>query len=383
MARQLDSILGIFSRIADNTFAKLIPRLALGDLVKAQVRMVKAEHRRGNLDAALLPWATAAIDGKNVATLRWHDLCRVLDLDPRIAKPAEVKRQLKRRFPNVQFCQPKEGQPHALARVHTVTSISSNAAICLYLRPIEGRTNEIGAMPALLKDLKKAYGRTGIIDMVTTDAGNTSLRTAGMITGDLGWDYFSQLSEHGEICQEANRLLGRQNEATSGHKDHDTQNGHVVRYHVWIADLSTDGYLDWTHARQVVRVQRIAEHWATGRKTEGNRYYVTSKGPSELNAKNALTIARGHWRCEEETHWTSDAILGEDQRRLAWSRHPHGVFVVAVLRAMALNILAVARKLSRLGYTEEMPTWRQVMEHFFLVLCAGTLLTDQFDTVSA
>jgi len=49
---------------------------------------------------------------------------------------------------------------------------------------------------------------------------------------------------------------------------------------------------------------------------------------------------------------------------------------------MALNILAVARKLSRLGYGEETPTWRQVAEHFLLVLCAATLNTEAFDAVN-
>jgi len=86
-----------------------------------------------------------------------------------------------------------------------------------------------------------------------------------------------------------------------------------------------------------------------------------------------------HWRCEEETHWTCDAMLQEDRRQLAWSRHPDGVFVVSVLRVIALNILAIARKLSRLGKRLETTTWHQVAQHFLLVLCAATLLTEDFD----
>lgn len=374
---------GLESRIADNTFGKIIPRLELEPLVKRLVGLVKAEHRRGNLAPSRLPVATAAIDGKNVATLHWHDLCRVLELDPNTAKPKQVKKRLKKEFPNVQLCIPREGEPYALARVHTVTSISSQAAVCIYQRPIEGRTNEIGAMPALLKELRVAYGRTGIIAMLTTDAGNTSLGTATMIVEKLGWDYFSQIkSEHGELHKEAVRLLGRRRESTADDSYVDTQNGYVVTYHVWHADLSEQGWLDWTHARQLVRVQRVAEHPTTGHRTIGNRYYVTSKSPSDLGPTDALNISRGHWRCEEETHWTTDVVLQEDRRRLAWSRHPHGVFVVSLLRMMALNILAVARKLSRFGHSKETPTWSQVAEHFLLVLCATTLLTEEFDAVT-
>ncbi len=339
--------------------------------------------QRGCAPPTQLPVATAAIDGKNVATLHWHDLCRVLELDPNTAKPQQVKKLLKKEFPNVQLCIPREGKPYALARVHTVTLVSSPAANCIYQRPIEGRTNEIGALPALLKELRVAYGRTEIISMLTTDAGNTSLGTATLIVENLGWDYFSQMkSEHGELHKEAVRLLSRRRESTADDSYVDTQNGDVVTYHLWREELSEHGWLNWTHARQLVRVQRVAEHPTTGHKTIGNRYYVTSKTASVLQPTDALNISRGHWRCEEETHWTTDVVLQEDRRRLAWSRHPHGVFVVSVLRMMALNILAVARKLSRLGYSKDTPTWHQVAEHFLLVLCATTLLTEEFDELS-
>lgn len=74
--------------------------------MKRLVELVKAEHRHGNLTPTRLPVATAAIDGKNVATLHWHDLCCVLEPDPNTAKPKQVKNRLKKEFPNVQLCIP-------------------------------------------------------------------------------------------------------------------------------------------------------------------------------------------------------------------------------------------------------------------------------------
>ena len=41
---------------------------------------------------------------------------------------------------------------------------------------------------------------------------------------------------------------------------------------------------------------------------------------------------------------------------------------------MALGILAVARRLSRMGYSRETPSWAQVSEHFLLQLCGTVLL---------
>ena len=371
--------MGLDGRIADNTFGKVLPRLQFSDIRASLHRMVKAEHRRGNLAPTVLSDGTGAVDGKNVATLHWHDLCRVLKLEPSEASPDQVKALLAERFPAVQFCVPAQGKPYALARVHTVTLISSTAAMCLHQRQTLGHTNENGSMPELLRELHTAYGRTGLISMLTTDAGNTSLAVATQIR-DYHWDYFMQIkSGQGDLYREAARALNSETTPQPDAALVDQQNGKVVSSRAWQHDLTDQGWLDWTHARQLVRVERTAEDPATGESKVGNRFYVCSRTPDQLGPRRCLKTSRAHWRCENETHWTSDTQLGEDRRRLAWSRHPNGVFVVAALRAIALGILAVARKLSRLGYTSETPSWQQVAEHFLLVLCDSILDTEDFD----
>jgi hypothetical protein len=381
IAKNPEAGLGITQRIADNTFGKVLPRL---DPVELGVRLhalVKAEHRRGTLKPAVLPVGAVAIDGKNVATLHWHDLCRVLELDPSKAQPAEVKALLSERFPEVQFCVPKQGEPYALARVHTVTLVSSKAAVCLHQRPIPGATNEIGAMPDLLEELFVIYGRLHLFEIITTDAGNTSLAVAGQIA-KAGLCYFCQLkSEHGDLFVEAEAALGSLADEEAEWTEGDSQNGKVITHRVWQYDLTEEGWLSWTHARQLVRVQRTVEDPKTGETEIGNRYYVSNRSPTELRPKGCGRLSRSHWRCENETHWTADAELGEDRRRLYWSRHPRGVFVASVLRMIGLAILSVARRLSRLGYSEETPTWEQVSEHFALVLCRSILETESFDAV--
>lgn len=382
MAKKLGGWMGLVKQVADNTFSTLLARLVVTDLLGRLHSLVKAEQRRGNLKPAVLPVGTVAIDGKNVATLRWHDLCRVLELDEVTASVDKVRQELTKRFAQVQLCVPKEGKPYALARVHTVTLISSSAAQCVHQRPIPGRTNEIGAMPELLEELHRAYQHSSLVAMVTTDAGNTSLAVAGKIVG-YGWDYFCQIkSEQGEIYREASRALQnkRAQQADANVSEH--RDGKNVTYRVWCYDLEGEGWLDWTSARQLVRVQRTVVNRKTGKgESVGNRYYVTSKTPTELGPQSCLTISRKHWRCEDETHWSADVMLAEDRRRLSMSRHPNGVFVVGVLRMIALNILAMARKLSRIGTSEKTPSWKQVAEHFFLVLCESILETEAFDAV--
>ena len=392
---------GLTKRIADNTISAVLPRLSLSDLLACLHRMVKAEHRRGNLKPTRLPVGTVAIDGKHTATVHWHDLSSLLkkeqarqakkakkavqstseQLEPTAENLAQLRTLLSEQYPEAQLCIPDVGEPHVKVRVHTATLISSGPAVCLHQRPVPGCTNEIGAMPDLLDELKAIFGRTGIIRRFTTDAGNTSLEVANKIIG-FGCNYFCQMkSIQGDLHAEAKRCLGRRRKAQAQASYTDTQNGDVVEYYLWRTELGEQGWLDWTHARQLIRVQRIADNPRTGKRSVGNRYYVLSQTGDDLSARGALSVSRAHWFCENGTHWTSDAELQEDRRRLAWSRNPRGVLVVAALRKMGLLILAVTRQLSRLGHSRERPSWSDVMQDFFLKLCGSILDTEAFDNV--
>jgi len=381
MALKHGRFLGIESRIADNSFGKMLPRLELNALVGCLHRLVKAEHRRGNLAPCHLALGTVAIDGKNAGTVRWHDLCRIFGLEPQAASVLEVRARLAARYPEAQLCVPGHGEPYALMRMHTVTLISSAAATGVHLRPVMGSTNEIGSMVELLDELAGAYGRTRLFGRITTDSGNTSHLAMSTAIGH-GWHYFAQMkSDVGDIYAEAKRLLGRRPRQRAHATYSDAQNGKAVTYYLWCYDLGEQGWLKWTHARQLMRVQRVTEDLVSGKKTVGNRYYISSEMPAALGPRVALSVSRAHWRCENETHWTADAEMREDRRRLAWSRHPNGILVVALLRMIAIAILAMARRLSRMGGSHETPSWAQVAEHFFLLLCGSTLDTKAFDLV--
>lgn len=379
MAAKHGTLMNIGQRIADNTFGKIIPRLRLACLVACIHRLIKAEHRRGTLKPQRFAAGVIAIDGKNAGTLHWHDLCRVLDLEY-TADVGDVRKLLTERYPEAQLCVPEKGHPYALMRMHTVTLVSAAAAPCIHIRAIAGHTNEIGSMPALLTELKTAYGRTRLFQWVTTDAGNTSLKTAAM-TLEIGCEYFGQIKGDHDLHREAVRTLEARTENESAATYADKQNGTVVTYHAWRHDLGEEGWLGWTHARQLVRIERVTEHPVTGKITIGNRYYVCSRSAEQSNSEQVLALSRLHWRCENEIHWTCDFEFLEDRRKLAWSRHPRGILIIAAVRMMALAIVATARRLSSMKYSKETPSWAQVAEHFFLLLCSTTLLMPDFDDV--
>ncbi len=303
MTRHGGSPVGLTRRIADNTFSMLLRRLRRGDLMACVHRLVKAEHRRGNLAPDRLPFGAVAIDGKHVATLRWPDLCRVLGLEQDEATVAQVRDGLNEHYPMAQLCVPSEGQPHALVRTHTATLISAPAAVCIHQRPIAGHSNEIGSMAPLVKELHAAYGKTRLFDVVTTDAGNTSVAAASQLIAHR-LDYFCRFkSERPELSAEAERRLGRRPPSRAAAIQTDVQNGAVVTYHLWRCDLSSCGWLDWTHARQLIRVRRTVEHKLCGTKTVGHRYWITSLARDRLGPQQTLALSRAHWRCEDENHW--------------------------------------------------------------------------------
>ena len=130
--------------------------MEVGDLMSCLHRLVKAEHRRGNLEATRLPWGA-----KNVATLHWLDMLRVLKLEPDKTTVEQGTTLFARRYPLAQVCTRENGAPYALMRVHTVTLISAEAAVCVHQRPSAGHTNESGSMPALLDELKAPMAAAG------------------------------------------------------------------------------------------------------------------------------------------------------------------------------------------------------------------------------
>ena len=121
------------------------------------------------------------------------------------------------------------------------------------------------------------------------------------MTKNMGCEYFAQIKEnHQELHREAERTLASRKDDEAHASYGDMQNGSAVTYHAWHVDLGESGWLDWTHARQLVRIQRVTEHPITKERSVGNRYYVCSKASKHTSAEQALTLSRIHWRCENE-----------------------------------------------------------------------------------
>lgn len=376
------SRIGLKGRISDNGFALLLRRISPTLLRKSVQRQVKAEWTRKNLKPVRLPWSTVAIDGKHLATIPEKRLRGWVDaatpLDGFSLKAEELRRVLSTVFPDVQL-QDGSGGCVGLVRAHRATLISSDAAVVLDQHPVRGKTNEYVTILDTLRALFSAYGRTKMVEMVTFDAGNTRPEAADYIRGK-GAHYFLALrSGQGAIHQMALDELDDLPGSQAIYRTGENYNGQMVCYTVWQHELA-EGHPDWAHARQLFRIERVAAD-DEGVCSVGNRYFVTSVANDELDAEQAVELARAHWRCENEGHWTADAIWDEDARRTPWTTHPHGILNVGLLRAMAINMLAMLRTLSRVEWADKLikPSWKTVVEQALLVLCEPLLSMEAFN----
>jgi len=340
----------IAGRISDTKLRDTLLGLQPEEVRRTLHRQVKAEHRRGNLAPTRLPFGVAAIDGKGLGKMDDWD------------------------HPDVQPVRPDGKPPYGLARVHRAHLVSADATVCIDERAIPGRTNELGAVCSFTEALIVAYRRTDLFEVITADAGNTSLKHASLIHDyDLGY-VLAIVEPSGEIHREALRLLADLDPGQAEVSETRREKGARVTRRLFRVTIR--GFLDWKHARQLVRVERTVEH-SNGERSVGNRYFVTNLVPGRLNGRGWLTLVRMHWRCENEGHWTADVVWKEDARRTPWIRVPHAVYALSTLRMVALNILAVLRRMSRREVTSRSISWRDVARLAYFAVAGPALVPSE------
>jgi hypothetical protein len=335
--------LHIPGRISDTKLRDTLLGLGQETLVMALHRQVKAEHRRGSLEPCYLPFGFAALDGKQLAMLDdW-------------------------RHEGVQEVHPDKGVPYGLARVHRAFLLSSRAQVCLHQRAVPGDTNEIGAVCDFTSELITAYAQTDLFEVLGFDAGNSSLAHATLIhQANLG--YLAAIKSNcGDIHTEAVHLLANRTAEQAQWSVKTREHGTWETRRLW--RVSIPGYLGWTHARQVVRVQRLVEN-ERGVVSEGNRYYVTNLPAGRLKSQGWLTMIRLYWRIENNGNWTTDVVWKEDTRRVPWIRVPEAVFALSLLRMMALNLLSVLRSMSRREWDSRSVPWNDVVQALYVLFKA-------------
>lgn len=229
------------------------------------------------------------------------------------------------------------------AAIHMVSAWSSANELVLGQLATEVKSNEITAIPQLLKLLDIA-GAT-----VTIDAMGCQKDIADQIV-EQGGDYVLAVKDNQPTLHEEVGLLMDDTIATPRpdvplyfHQEVDGDHGRIETRRTWVTP-AVDWYEDrgqWTGLRSFAAVE--CEREVNGKTTIERRYFISS-----LDGRDAAAIAkavRNHWHIENKLHWLLDMGFREDACRI---RKGHGAENFSRLRRMAL-ILLQREKSEKLG----------------------------------
>lgn len=220
--------------------------------------------------------------------------------------------------------------------IHMVSAWASENRMVLGQIKVDDKSNEITAIPELLKLL----ALQGCI--VTIDAMGTQTQIASQVIEQQA-DYALALKDnHKKLHQEVEHLfsdaLADPKRAIPYQMDQMIDKGHgrlEIRRCYTISEPRYIAYLDphghWAGLQCVVRIE--SERRCADKHTHQVRHYLSSLpgDPALLNR-----IIRTHWTIENQLHWVLDVALREDDSRI---RQGHAPENMALLRHLALNLL--------------------------------------------
>jgi len=220
--------------------------------------------------------------------------------------------------------------------IYMVSAWAAANQLVLGQRKVDDKSNEITAIPKLLKLLELA----GCI--VTIDAIGTQTKIAKTIIAQ-GGDYILNVKENqGHLYEdiqdlfETDRAYNFKDAPYSYAKTVDKDHGRIEIRQCWT--ISDPEYLanirDLKQWEGVKTLAMILSERRIGDKVEvQDRYFISSL---DSQADKFLEAKRSHWGIENRLHWVLDIAFNEDHSRVRKDNAPQNF---AVLRHMALNLL--------------------------------------------
>ena len=218
--------------------------------------------------------------------------------------------------------------------IHIISAWATEAGISLGQIKVDDKTNEITAIPELLKVL------TIRGCLVTIDAMGCQRQIAQDIV-DAGADYLLAVKDNQETLRadveeefksaQADRFV---------HMDHEyyetLEKGHgrIEQRQYWYThDVAGLGTLErWPKLQGMVMCR--ATRTIKGESTTEDRYFITSS--KDKSVKRIAASIRAHWRVENCLHWVLDVAFGEDQCRI---RTGYAAENLATIRRAVINVI--------------------------------------------
>ena len=219
--------------------------------------------------------------------------------------------------------------------IHLVNAWSVKNNLCFGQVKVSDKSNEITAIPTLLK-LLDIEGAT-----ITTDAMGTQFKIADQIV-DAKADYVLALKgNQGEFYDDIKLFLDTQISNSFSKIKHsvfssvDGDHGRIEQRKVWVtSDIEwlIQCHPRWRTLKSIAVVE--SEREQQGKGSYERRYYITSHG--DKSAEYIANTIRSHWHVENKLHWQLDVSFSEDSNRLRSGRAAENV---ALINKIALNLL--------------------------------------------
>jgi predicted transposase YbfD/YdcC len=206
-----------------------------------------------------------------------------------------------------------------LGALHSVTVWASEYGLSLGQVACDEKSNEITAIPELLRLVDVAGG------VVTIDAMGCQKQIAGAVVAAKG-DYVLALKGNQGALHEAvvNHLMSRWEEEFAGDevgRRRTEETGHGRResrtYIQLAAPKDLPGIEAWRGLKSIGVA--ISETARDGKTVDEVRYYISSLAV-EADAKAFAHAVRSHWGVENGCHWTLDVTFREDESRIREER---------------------------------------------------------------
>ena len=215
--------------------------------------------------------------------------------------------------------------------LHVVTAWAAENRLVLGTASVADGSNEIAAIPELLRALDLAGA------IVTIDAAGCQLENARIIRKQQGHYLLAVKDNQPTLRAAVEAVIDRACEAdfvgvrSDGHAAIDDAHGRHEERYVTVVHEPSGLPAEWPEVAAVVQVNRERE--VSGERTVTTHYYITSHPGT---AAEFGAWIRGHWSIENGLHWVLDVVFREDRSRI---RAENAGANLAMIRRAAVSLL--------------------------------------------